>query len=370
MNVVPQNLKKWIIIVCTLSVFCVMLFTCGVTLTKIEGHELGIRENWWSGVIQEPVTPGIHWFFPGFANTVTKYDMSSQIFVMNDIVGDQEYGEGRDNDAYKVQSAEGQDMTISLNCRWRPDPKHLVTLHTEVREKFDEKVLRNTLLRVVKDKATMRKAIDAYSGAGLVALQKEIEEEISNPEGEMRAKGIITENFVIEKIDLDPAYTAEIKGRQVAVQKELRAKQEQQAALAEADKAQAEAQADLKKQVVGAERDKQIGVLKAQQEAEMRVLAAKAEQEASELKASAIIALGEAESTAKKLLLQAYTGDGAENFVRVEVAKAMSQAFGNFDGYLPNNMNFTILGTDFLNSVESVMKGPITKVADKSTEKK
>lgn len=351
-----DRLTKWLLLVTMVAVLCTLLFTCGVTLTKIEGHELGIRENWWVGVVKEPVHPGIHWFFPGFANTVTKYDMSSQIYVMNDIVGDKEYGQGRENDAYKVQSAEGQDMTISLNCRWRPDPQHLVTLHTEVREKFDEKVLRNTLLRVVKDKATVCKAIDAYSGAGLVALQRDIETELAAPDGEMRQKGIIIENFVIEKIDLDPAYTAEIKGRQVAVQKELRAKQEQQAALAEADRAEAEAQADLKKQVVGAERDKKIGVLKAEQEAEMRVLAAKAEQESSELKAAAIIALGEAESESKKLLLQAYTGAGADNFVRVEVAKALADAFQNFDGYLPSNMNFNILGTDFLSAVESVMK--------------
>lgn len=342
-----------IILILSLAAF----FTLGVKGVKIEGHELGIRENWWSGVVKEPIRPGIHWFCPGFANTVTKYDMSSQIYVMNDVIGDKEYGQGRENDAYKVQSAEGQDMTISLNCRWRPDPSHLVTLHTEVREKFDEKVLRNTLLRVVKDKATIRKAIDAYSGTGLVDLQKDIESDLSNPEGEMRQKGIIIENFVIEKIDLDPAYTAEIKGRQVAVQKELRAKQEQQAALAEADKAQAEAQADLKRQVVGAERDKQVGILNAQKEAETKILTATADQKSAELKAKGIIAIGQAESETKKLLMLAYQGDGADNYVRTEVAKSMAQAFGNFSGYLPSNMSFNVIGQDFLNSVESVMHG-------------
>lgn len=344
-----------------------------VDVVWIRGNEMGVHESWFSGLDPTPVQPGIHFYFPGFAHDVIHYDMSSQIYVMNNkpdkphkMKKDEEFGEGREVDAYTVQSTEGQSMVISLSLRWRPNPDHLVDLHRTVRHSIEEKILRNTLIGVVKNKATTRKAIDAYSGEGLVRLQQDIEHELTDPKGSMSEKGIIVENFVVEAIDLDPNYITEIKTKQIAVQRELRAKQEQIAALAEAEKAKAEAQADYNRKVVEAERDKQTGILAAEKSAEQQViaaeadkkrqvLAAEAEKDSSELRAQAILAIGKAEADAKKMQLLAYGAEGSDNFVRIEVAKSMAEAFKNISGYLPSDMKINVLTSNFMESLNSFL---------------
>lgn len=353
-----------------------------VEIVTVEGNQIGVKETWDGGVLADPLQPKTYVLFPGFTQKVFKYDLSSQVFVMNDAAMDT-YGEGRKRDSYLVQSSEGQDMRISLNIRWRRDPEHIVNLHKTVRENVEEKILRPELMRVVKDQATTRTALNAYSGEGLVLLQSDISSALMSPDAELRKRGVIVENFVIEHIGLDPAYVEQIKARQVAVQERLRAIEETRAAEARADRAKAEAQAAYEKAVVDAKRDKEVGILSAQKLAEQQVLdaeaaakrvefaaeadknrnvlAAQGEQEAALLRAQAIEALGKAEAEATRLKLSAYSAEGSEAFVRIEVSKSMAEAFKNIDGYLPQDMTVNLLSDSFLRAVEAVVGGKAAK---------
>lgn len=343
----------------------IALFFILFEIVRVEGNEMAIHETWTDGVLEDALQPKTYFFFPGFMHTVYKYDMSSQVYVMNDKPSRVEFAAGREKDAYTVQSREGQDLTISLNVRWRLDPMKLVLLHKTVRRDFEEKILRPVLLREVKDAATMRNAIDAYSGPGLVKLQADIELRLTNLDGEIRRQGIIVENFVIEKIALDPEYSQQIKARQVAMQKELRAKQETLAALEEANRAEAEAQADYKRKLVEAQRDKDVGVLQAQKRAEQEVLAAQAakkkqilaaegEKEAGLLRADAIVAIGRAEAEAQRVKLQAYAVEGADNFVRIEIAKSIAEANKGVQGYIPEGMTINVVTDRIMAAIDSI----------------
>ncbi len=369
-------------------------------IETIEGNEYGVKETWSEGVLDEILMPKTYILFPGFSQKIFHYDASSRIFVMNDLAEDVEYGSGRKRDSYMVQSTEGQDMRISLNVRWRIDPAKLLDLHRTVRENIEEKVLRPELMRVVKDEATLRTAIEAYSGAGLVQLQSDIFARLSDPANELGKRGVLVENFVIETIGLDPEYVGEIKARQVAIQREMRAREETKAALAEAEKVKAEAQAEYEKALVEGLRDKDVGILQAEKAAEQEVLSAEAakkqvvlaaeaqaqqvvlaaeaqakqvefaaeadkkravlaaegEKEAGELKAQAIIAIGRAEAEATELNLRAYTAAGPDAFVQIEVAKYMAEAFKNIDGYLPQDMKVNLLSESFLDAVKQVVR--------------
>jgi uncharacterized membrane protein YqiK len=172
---------------------------------------------------------------------------------------------------------------------------------------------------------------------------------------------------VIEKISLDPEYSAQIKARQVAVQQELRAKQETLAALQEANKAEAESQADFKRAVVDAERDKEVGILMAQKQAEQQVLAAEAakkeqvleaeaEKESGELRAQAILAIGRAEAEAQKVRLQAYAVEGSDNYVRVEIAKYIAEANKGVQGYIPESMTINVVTDRVLSAIDKIVK--------------
>jgi regulator of protease activity HflC (stomatin/prohibitin superfamily) len=348
-----------------------------VRIVTIDGNQLGVMETWSEGVVETIMQPKTYFLVPGFSKTVHKYDASSQVFVMNDESANTETGEGRVKDAYLVQSQEGQDMKISLNLRWRIDPNKLVSIHKTVRNNIEEKIIRPVVMRVVKDESTRRKAIEAYSGEGLVNLQSSIQTALSgNGEGkEFADRGIIVENFVIEHIELDPKYIEEIKGKQIATQKALRAAEEEKAAEAEALVAKATAQSDYNKQVVEAERDAKVKVTAAQAAMEQQVLAAKGEQQKLMIEAEGTqksmesiaigtLAKGRAEAEAKELMLKAWAVPGADAFVKVEVSKNIGLAFSGIKGYLPEKMTINTFTDNFMKGLDAstgnVVAGPKT----------
>lgn len=368
-----MNNIKWKLIVTGVALFIgfvALLLT--VDIVTVRGDEVGVKETWSEGVVDEVYPPKTYFLIPGFSQNMYTYKISQQKYVMND-VGDEEFGEGRERDSYLVQSKEGQDMRVSLAVQWRRDARHAVELHKTAGDNIEERILRPELMRVVKDASTQREALSVYSGEGLVSLQAEIQAKLQDPKGALAERGILIDNFVIENIALDPEYVAQIKAKQVAVQARLRNIEETRAAEAAADRAKAEAQADYERTIVQAQRDKEKGILDAERQQQQRILAAEAaakevelaaqaernrnvlvaegKKEAGILEAQAILALGQAEAEATKLKLAAYNTEGAEAFVNIEVAKSMADAFKNIDGYLPEDMNITVLTESFKNGV-------------------
>lgn len=330
-----------------------------VEVTTIKGHQLGIMETWSGGVEANTYSPRTYMLIPGFTKNLIPYDMSQQVTALQD---------------YRVQSQEGQDLKIDVSFQWRRDPSKLRKQHMEIRENIDAKLITPVLQRIIKDEATAKKAIDVYSGEGLVALQASIQRHLAAADGEFAEKGVIVENFVIRHIELDPKYIEEIKGRQIATQRQLRAVEEQKAAEAEALVAKAKAQADLNKMVVEAQRDKEVAVLgakaanektilQAQADQEKAILTAKGEQQKLTLEAEGkmqaalseakgIEALGLAKANAQRQQLEAYKVQGSELYARVEISKNVAEAFKGIKGYLPADMKVNLLTENFNKSVD------------------
>ena len=351
-----------------LLVMLVMAFMA-IKVVTIEGNQLGVMETWSGGVDTNILQPKTYFLVPGWSKTVYPYDASSQVFVMNDtpMAAEGKHAKGRDKDAYLVQSQEGQDMHISLNLRWRLDPVKLVSIHRTVRMSVEEKIIRPVVMRVVKDESTRLKAIDAYSGEGLVKLQTSIQAALTGQgEGaELKERGITVENFVIEGIRLDEKYIDEIKGKQLATQKTLRAVEEQKAAEAKALVAKSEAQAEYNTKLVGQMLLATNMVINAQAENEKMIIAAKAMQqqltlEAEGKKAAMIsiaegtLAIGKAEATATELKLKAWSGAGPDAYRQVEVARAMASGFQNIQGYLPEKVTINTLSGNFIDALNTI----------------
>ncbi len=324
----------------------------------VNGNELGVKETFNGGVLPDVLQPRTYRLWRGFEDIIA-YDMSSQIYNLDD---------------YRVQSVEGQDLTMKISLRWRIDPAQLIQVHKTLRTEIGKKVIEPTLMRVTKDEATKLRATDAYSGEGLVRLQSVLQNDLVNPTNELRGRGVIVETFVIKHIDLDPKYIDEIKKKQIATQRQLRAVEEQKAAEAEALVAKSTAQADLNKAVVEAQRDKEVAVLKAEAEQKKTVLAAEADQQKAILaakgeqqkstleaegkmqaaisEAKGIEALGKANAEAQKLKLQAYDVKGADAYVTIEVAKHVASGMQNIKGFLPANMSVNVIGNDITKTIQ------------------
>lgn len=361
------------ILTLVLAFFVLIVSLTLVNVKTIHGDELGVKETWGEGVLNETFPPKTYFMFPGFMQKMYPYKMSQQVYVMNNNVNDK--NDGRPTDAYLVQSKEGQDMTLSLAVQWHRDPAKVVSLHKTVGfidNGIEEKILRPELMRIVKDKATVKAALDAYSGEGLVQLQNDILNALRDESGELRKAGVIVDNFVIQHNALDPKYMEQIKEKQVAVQENLKNQEQAKAAISAAAKAKAEAQAAYEKAVVVAEQEKQVGILSAEKAAQQQVLAAEAakkqailaaegESESGKLRGQGILAIGQAEAEATKVRMLAYSGSGADNFVKMEVAKSMAEAYKGINGYLPSDMNVNLLSENFAKGVSVLVNPDKTK---------
>ena len=56
-----------------------------VGFQTVGGNQLGVKETWWGGVDPQPLTPRTYMFIPGFTTKVYPYEISSQVFVMNNV---------------------------------------------------------------------------------------------------------------------------------------------------------------------------------------------------------------------------------------------------------------------------------------------
>lgn len=344
-NMNKSILNRWLVGIALLfaTVFAVIAFE----FVHIKGNELGVKETWTDGVVNEVLTPKNYILFPGWSQKVYTYDATLQKSTPY---------------PYEVKSSDNQRIDITSYTQWRINPTNLVVLHKTIGHNIEEKVIKPALTRALLTHATKFKAIEAYSGEGLVRLQNEIFNDLtSNPN--VQASGIIIEGFVVQHVSLDNNYVGEIDKRQLATLRQTRAVEEQKAAEAEALVAKSKAQADLNTKVVEAERDQQVKIIAAKAESEQTVIAAKAAAERVKAEADAkkysslaeaegLIKLGEAKATSLKLQLQSYSVPGSEQYTRIEVSKNLSEAYKNIKGYLPSDLKVNLLTDSFEKSID------------------
>ena len=115
------------------------------------------------------------------------------------------------------------------------------------------------------------------------------------------------------------------------------------------------AKANAEQVVVAAKASAQQVQVAAEADAARVKIQADAERQAAEARAAAIKALGQANADARKLEYSAFSAPGAELYAQIEIAKSMSVAFGNINGYLPQNMTPIVLGDNFTGMVKNFM---------------
>ncbi len=100
-----------------------------------------------------------------------------------------------------------------------------------------------------------------------------------------------------------------------------------------------------------------MAILAAKGEKEKLTLEAEGKLKATLAQAEGVLALGKSEAEAQKLRLEAYAVQGTDAFVTVEVAKQMAEVFRGIQGYLPGDMNVTLLSDSFMKGVTGMMNG-------------
>ena len=145
------------------AIIATVAFLLTVEFARVKGNQMGILETWSDGVVDKVYQPGKHMLIPGFSKDMIVYDMNLQSYTLQN---------------YNVQASDNQNVSITATIRWKRDPKLLKEHHKMVRDNPEKRLIEPTMFRIIKDNVTMKRAIDGYSGVGLVALQNDIEKAI------------------------------------------------------------------------------------------------------------------------------------------------------------------------------------------------
>jgi len=341
------------------TVMAFILFFMAFNWEVVEGNERLITQNWNSGVSEEVLTSGTHFYIP-LTTTVYKYNVGTEKFIM----GAKEHYNGAGSDfvdypAFTITtggSGNEQPATFSVTLQYHLDSTKLVALHKQSSKNYEDLIIKPALTRIISDQATQLKVLDFYSGTGRVELQNSIRDAITVHPA-LSEVGIIVDTFVFDAIVLDQEYVGKIQARQLAYQDKLKNIEEAKAAEENAKKVEAVAQADKLKRIVEAEASKQEKIKAAEAANESKILEAQAAAEQKKLDASAdrfrkeqdakgLLAQGMAEAkVAEEKRDSKYSGEAGLRQAQVEMEQARVALFTNMklEGIVTQDTVLTII---------------------------
>lgn len=319
-----------------------------IGFAEVKGHQAAVVEKFYGGdkgVQANLLNNGRHFYVPALSKPYI-YNVGTDNFIM----GNKKYYKGSgtqttDFNALTIKCGgrgNEQPATFSVTLQFHLNTANLVALHKSAQHQYKDRIIKPALTNIIKRLTVEQHVLDFYTGTGYNKLQRDIEAAIK-VDTTLSEVGIVVDTFVLDQIDLDIAYEAEIQGRQLATQKKLRADEEAKAAESVALKAQALANADKLTRIVAAEADKQEKIKAAEAQNESRILAAKAN--AAEIKQKASAERFRKEQDAKGLLAQGmanakvdkarktsrYEGVSGQRQAMVEIARYNVDKFKNFN---------------------------------------
>lgn len=366
----------------------IMGFFCVWTWTTVHGNEVGVRETWGGGVDHTSL-PARTYFINRWTETVYPYPISGQVFVMNS-KPTVNIEEGRSVDTLEVKSLDNQKVHFDVTIRWHRDSTKVVQMHISYRDNVEERLLRPEVVKSMTINATIKNAIDLYSGEGRNTLRTKVEKELMNPEGALQVNGLVVDAFVIDDVNFpNKEYVDNIENRQLQIVKESRAKEEQKAnqAIADAAKIAAlklqyetvvaaetakkkaileqeasseraiiEAKADATNTVVKQKAQSEQIVLQAEADAKKQIAISESSKQAEINRAIGIEAVGKANAEAQKLLLSSYAVPGSDLYTKVKVAEQFATAMNTVRFY-PANATFNTIAENFDKGLSLLVSG-------------
>lgn len=365
--------KKNVVICSVVGVILtlVIILVHSIGIRVVEGNEAYIRQDLITGLEKKEVwRAGTHVYVPFLTPGLYKYNLGIQKCSFSN----GKFGNDKpDYPAIEVAVGEngGQKVWVTMSINYKIahkvnksglaifDEDLLMNMHKNgLQTNYEDQIVKRTASDVVNSIARPLNAYDIYSGKGFVAFQKKVQEELTN-HPMFKANGIVVENVIIPKVNLERNVESKISEKVAATQQAEAEKQKAIAATEAAKRVKQEAQAQVEKTRAIAEAAKITTVLKAQAQAEEQVLAAEADRKAKEQQAIGDLALGRAEAKVADLKRNAqYAGISGARKARVEIAEAQAKAYAsivNRFNVVPENTLLNI-GNDLMKPVISVNK--------------
>lgn len=212
-----------------------VLFVIGIAtacIVQIDAGYIGVQKLF--GRVQTNVlNSGLHFINPMV--DVTNMDIRTQNYTMS---GVHDEGEKAGDDAIRVLSADGLEVTIDLTVLYRVLPSDAPKIMSDIGLDYQDKIVRPIARTLIRDNAVYYDAVSLYS-----TKRDEFQNRISkNLEQAFKKRGLLLENLLVRNITLPTsvknAIEAKINAEQEAQKMQFVLQKERQ----EAERKRVEAQ--------------------------------------------------------------------------------------------------------------------------------
>lgn len=185
------------------AVLLILLGISGSCIKQIDAGEIGVKKLF--GSIQNDVLgSGLHFINPLL--DITTLDVKTQNYTMS---GVNDEGDKAGDDAIRVLTSDGLEVTIDLTVLYRVVAADAPRLLRETGEDFRDKIVRPITRTKIRDNAVYYQAVDLF-GAKRDEFQQRIYKTI---EDDFKKRGLMLEQLLVRNITLPNSVKASIESK-------------------------------------------------------------------------------------------------------------------------------------------------------------
>lgn len=196
-----DNLKRFSNPVRIVGFIVILLGVMTACVIQIEAGQVGVKKLF--GKVQDDVlTSGLHFINP--LVDVVKMDVKTQNYTMSGI---QDEGHKTGDDAIRVLTSDGLEVTIDLSVLYRVVPNDAPKLISQTGENYEDKIVRPITRTRIRDNAVYYEAVALYS-----TKRDEFQQRIFKTiEHDFQQRGLLLENLLVRNITLPQSVKATIE---------------------------------------------------------------------------------------------------------------------------------------------------------------
>jgi len=225
-------LKRFATPVRIIGLIVLLLGVLTACIVQVEAGEVGVKKLF--GKVQDDVLgSGLHFINP--LVDVIKMDIKTQNYTMSGILDE---GHKNGDDAIRVLTADGLEVTIDLSVLYRVVPNDAPKLLSETGDNYEDKIVRPITRTRIRDNAVYYDAVSLYS-----TKRDEFQQRIFKTiEDDFRKRGLLLENLLVRNIALPQSVKSAIELKINAEQESQKMQFVLQKEKQEADRKRIEAQ--------------------------------------------------------------------------------------------------------------------------------
>jgi regulator of protease activity HflC (stomatin/prohibitin superfamily) len=198
---INENLIKYSVITRVVGSIFIIIGVLTSCIIEIDTGEVGVQKLF--GKVQDDVlASGLHFINP--VVEVEKLDIKTLNYTMS---GTKDEGNKDGDDAIRVLTSDGLEVTIDLSVLYHVIPSEAPKLLRETGSDYEDKIVRPITRTRIRDNAVYYDAISLFS-----TKRDEFQQRIfSNIEHDFKARGLVLENLLVRNITLPSSVKASIE---------------------------------------------------------------------------------------------------------------------------------------------------------------